>query len=131
MEAAGPAARFIPPIGVMGADGRPCSIRVLPLARQDRDALGGEGAVMVTVSTPDTAPAVDAMAETYGFTPAETRILEQLCSGHAPPEIAAGLDVSLSTVKTHLLQMFRKTGLHRQADLVKLGYSLGLPLREL
>jgi DNA-binding CsgD family transcriptional regulator len=35
-------------------------------------------------------------------------------------EVAATLDVSLRTVKTHLSQVFAKTGVSRQADLIAL-----------
>ena len=43
-------------------------------------------------------------------------------------EIANALGIEGSTVKTHLLHIFAKTGTHRQVDLVKLAASMALPL---
>ena len=36
------------------------------------------------------------------------------------PEVAPALGISETTVKTHLQHVFDKTGINRQADLVKL-----------
>jgi DNA-binding CsgD family transcriptional regulator len=44
-------------------------------------------------------------------------------------QIAKMLGVEIGTVKTHLLRVFAKTGTRRQADLVRLGASLALPLQ--
>jgi DNA-binding CsgD family transcriptional regulator len=44
------------------------------------------------------------------------------------PEVAAALGVADTTVRTHVGRLFEKTGVKRQADLVKLvaGYSTPL-----
>jgi DNA-binding CsgD family transcriptional regulator len=36
------------------------------------------------------------------------------------PEVAEALGIAVSTVRTHLAQLFAKTGTNRQADVVKL-----------
>jgi DNA-binding CsgD family transcriptional regulator len=44
------------------------------------------------------------------------------------PEVAAALGIAVTTVKSHLGRLFDKTGVTRQAELVKLvaGYSTPL-----
>ena len=41
---------------------------------------------------------------------------------------SAALGVAVSTVRTHLLRLFEKTGTHRQADLAALLASFSLPI---
>jgi DNA-binding CsgD family transcriptional regulator len=61
------------------------------------------------------------MARTYGLTPAEARVVERLMAGASSlAEVATSLDVSLATVKTHLSQVFAKTGVSRQSELIAL-----------
>jgi len=48
-------------------------------------------------------------------------VAERLLAGAASlAEVAASLDVSIATVKTHLLHVFAKTGVSRQTDLIAL-----------
>jgi DNA-binding CsgD family transcriptional regulator len=68
----------------------------------------------------------DAIALVYGLTPAEARIFEMVAAGDTRTEIADRLGLAVSTVKSHLLHVFEKTGSKRQADLVKLAASLSL-----
>jgi DNA-binding CsgD family transcriptional regulator/PAS domain-containing protein len=70
----------------------------------------------------------DALATLYNLTPAEARVLELVAGGHNQADIAQTLGVAPSTVKTHLLRVFDKTGRHRQADLVSLVASLTPPV---
>ena len=65
-----------------------------------------------------------ALALLYDLTPAEVRVFESVVAGATPAEIAARLGLAPSTVKTHLLRVFDKTGCRRQADLVRLASSL-------
>jgi len=44
------------------------------------------------------------------------------------PEVAAALGVAATTIKTHLGRLFAKTGVARQADLVKLVAGFSTPL---
>ena len=65
-----------------------------------------------------------ALALLYDLTPAEVRVFELVALGGAPSAIAARLGLAPSTVKTHLLHVFDKTGCRRQADLVRLAAAL-------
>lgn len=63
---------------------------------------------------------IEALASLYDLTGAETRVLRLLCAGHPTRRIAAELGIADSTAKTHILRVYEKTGLHRQADLMSL-----------
>jgi DNA-binding CsgD family transcriptional regulator len=60
------------------------------------------------------------IAEFYGLTPAELRVLFALVEFGGVSDIASALGVSPGTAKTHLRRLFAKTGTRRQVDLVKL-----------
>jgi DNA-binding CsgD family transcriptional regulator len=63
----------------------------------------------------------------YDLTPAETRIVGYLVDGLNMSEIAVRLGVAPSTVKTHVLRIYEKTGTHRQAELAALMRSISVP----
>ena len=65
----------------------------------------------------------------YELTAAETRVLSRLLGGHTLPEIAEGLGVATSTVRTHLDVIFRKAGVNRQSELLLLASQLSPPVR--
>lgn len=56
----------------------------------------------------------------HGLTRAEARVAARLSEGAPLLEIASELQVGLETVRTHLRNAFRKTGVRRQAELVSL-----------
>ncbi|MBE7734081.1 response regulator transcription factor [Devosia faecipullorum] len=56
----------------------------------------------------------------YGFTPAELRIVQALTQGAKMTQIAADLGISRSTVAFHMRNIFQKTDTGRQAELVAL-----------
>jgi len=63
---------------------------------------------------------VEAMATRYQLTAAELRVLMAIVQVGGVPEVAPVLGVSETTVKTHLQHVFEKTGVNRQADLVRM-----------
>jgi DNA-binding CsgD family transcriptional regulator/PAS domain-containing protein len=63
-------------------------------------------------------PAV--MAETFKLTMTELRVLFAIVEVGGVPEVAQVLGIAPSTVRTHLSRVYEKTGVGRQADLVKL-----------
>jgi DNA-binding CsgD family transcriptional regulator len=62
------------------------------------------------------------------LTPAELRVLRAIVDVGGVPEVAASLGVAVTTIKTHLGRLFEKTGVGRQADLVKLVAGFSTPL---
>lgn len=69
----------------------------------------------------------DQFAQIFGLTPAETRVFEQVAAGRTPSETAAALNLRSSTVRTHLLRVFDKTGARRQSELVALVAAMAPP----
>jgi DNA-binding CsgD family transcriptional regulator len=53
------------------------------------------------------------------LTLAERRVLRAVAQGLGPQDAADALGVSLTTIRTHLQNLFAKTGTTRQADLVR------------
>jgi DNA-binding CsgD family transcriptional regulator len=62
----------------------------------------------------------DAMRSRFRFTQTQARLAEMLCQGMRPTRAAEALGVKISTVRTHVGQMYEKTGTHTQAQLVAL-----------
>ncbi|NWE77639.1 helix-turn-helix transcriptional regulator [Pseudomonas yamanorum] len=60
-------------------------------------------------------PAEDALA---GLTPKERQIALLLRQGASNKQLAQELDVGLPTIKTHLINLFRKTGVSSRTELV-------------
>jgi DNA-binding CsgD family transcriptional regulator/PAS domain-containing protein len=69
-----------------------------------------------------------AIAEAFSLTMAELRVLFAIVEVGGVPQVAEVLGIAASTVKTHLGRVYDKTGVARQADLVKLvaGFSSSL-----
>jgi DNA-binding CsgD family transcriptional regulator len=70
----------------------------------------------------------DLIARTFDLTPAELRVFLSIVEVGGVPETAAALGIAESTAKTHLHRVFAKTGVSRQADLVKLAAGFSNPL---
>ena len=100
----------------------PVIAHVLPLARGDvRTRLDPTAVAAVFInSAGEDQGRVGAVASRFSLTPAETRVLTRVLSGKNVSEAAHDLGVASSTVRTHLDNIFEKTGVARQADLIKL-----------
>jgi len=70
----------------------------------------------------------EVIGEMYKLTPTELRVLLAIVDIGGVPEVAAALGIAVTTVKTHLSRLFEKTGVARQADLVKLVAGFSTPL---
>ena len=73
--------------------------------------------VLVCPGTP--ALPADLAQTAFGLTPAEAELAVALASGASLADHAAARGRSLNTVKTHLRNVFDKTGSRRQSDLVR------------
>ncbi|MFT3975822.1 MAG: helix-turn-helix transcriptional regulator [Sphingomonas bacterium] len=85
-------------------------------------------AVLVAASGGNFMPSAEIVSGLFGLTGAEARVFPLLAAGIGPAEVAARLNVAPSTVKTHALRIYEKTGVGRQAELVQLAASLAVPL---
>ncbi|WBL78359.1 LuxR C-terminal-related transcriptional regulator [Bradyrhizobium xenonodulans] len=118
-------------IPIPRSDGDPLVIHVLPLRRGHmRAGLVQRAAVALFVASASGPPQLPhvALNQLYDLTPAEIRIFELICDGQTRADIAELLGISLSTVKSHLIHVFEKTGCRRQVDLVRLAKSLTFPV---
>ena len=133
------AARGDPSLGVKAIavplkskDGERYVAHVLPLTAGARRKAGTSyaavAAVFVRKAELDLQSPFDAIAQDFGLTPAELRVLFAIVDIGGVPEVAPVLGISETTVKTHLQRLFAKTATSRQADLVKVvaGYSNAL-----
>ncbi|MBP7000434.1 helix-turn-helix transcriptional regulator [Amaricoccus sp.] len=109
------------------ADGEALVLHVLPLGEASRLA-GAAAAIFVAPAATPPPPPLAAVAALFDLTPAEARVLEAVGAGRTPEEAAAAFGIAASTVRTHLLRLFDKTGTRRQADLASLLASFSLPL---
>lgn len=104
-------------------DGSPLIVHVMPLER--RSVRGGissraSAAVFVADGSGGIAPMHDALGLLFSLTPAEARVFALVVDGLENEAVAVALGVATSTVKTHLLRVFEKTGAHSRADLARL-----------
>lgn len=83
-------------------------------------------AAFVLVTDPDTATtrSKPMMRELFGLSAAEARVAERLMMGDSPEQAAAVLDIKTSTARWHLASLYRKTGTSRQAQLMRLLFSI-------
>ena len=65
-------------------------------------------------------PAVERIAQRFKLTAAERNVLSAVMDAGGVRGVASALGISEATVKTHLQNIFGKTGARRQIDLVKL-----------
>ena len=96
---------------------------VLSLASGNRRGLlegRAAAALFVRPTTPSAPAPLETIAKLYGLTAGEMRVLAAVAETSGIAAMAAALGVSEATVKSHLNKVFAKTGLRRQADLVKL-----------
>ncbi len=102
---------------------------VLPLTpgekRKAAAASGAVAALFVRKAELEAGTPSEVIRKTYKLTPTELRVLQAIVNFGGVRQVAGNLGVADTTVKTHLGRLFEKTGVSRQADLVKLvaGYS--------
>lgn len=63
-------------------------------------------------------PSFDAFSAAYGLTEREHEILEQLLTGKSQQEICEELVIAIGTVKTHIHNIYHKTGVTKRGQLM-------------
>lgn len=112
-------------------DGERYVAHVLPLTAAARDAAGRASKSVAAVFVRKVAiesPLGEIVARSFELTPTELRVMLSIVDVGGVPETASALGIAESTVKTHLHRVFAKTGVSRQADLVKITAGFSSPL---
>lgn len=105
------------------SDGTIMMVHTFPLTgREIRQQVGlrATTAVLVAASSEPLDVDNEALALLYNLTPAEVRIVNLSSKGLTMAETGRTLGIAASTVKTHLLRIYEKTGTRRRAELVGL-----------
>jgi DNA-binding CsgD family transcriptional regulator len=102
----------------------PWFAHVLPLTSGNRKQAGlahaAVAAVFVRKTAPDAPPPLQSIARLYKLTASEIRVLDAVLKVTGIKAMAEILGISQATVRTHLHNVFLKTGTGRQSELVKL-----------
>jgi DNA-binding CsgD family transcriptional regulator len=96
----------------------PYLVRVLSV--RGGDPFEVERMVAVLIVDPDrpAAPSPDDLCTAFGLSAAQARIATRLCRGETLKAAAGGERIALETARVHLKAAFRKTGTHRQSELI-------------
>lgn len=116
-------------IRLTGEDQPPVFAHVLPLTGGElRSRLQSEAVAAVFIdATPDEQDRAEHVAAAFGLTPAETRVVASLLAGRTLAQTAGEQGVAFTTARTHLSRIFVKTGVSRQADLMRLAMQTMAP----
>jgi PAS domain-containing protein/DNA-binding CsgD family transcriptional regulator len=107
-------------------DGRPpYTLTVVPLGAEL--AVCGRPPAMIVLADPDErSPSERDLAEFFGLSPAESRLAVALLGGKRLSEVSRDFGVQITTLRTQLSSVLRKTGTTRQVDLIRLLSTLPL-----
>ena len=110
-------------IALPATDDRPGRVvHVLPLIGAARDIFSGSLSLLV-MHVADGTPAKPDLAilrALFDLSPAEARLTAALATGRDLARCAADCHIRMSTARSYLEAIFRKTGVHRQGELVAL-----------
>lgn len=101
----------------LGEPGQALSVAVVPLGD---DGPEGEALVLLVLGKRQSCETltIDFFARTQGLTAAEARVLQALCDGLRPKEVARRCDVAVSTIRTQISSIRNKTQTASIRDLV-------------
>jgi len=116
--------------GAMRVDGAAVrlGVSVLPLrAGHPLHARHPHPLALVVVADPEAGALANAqlLAQALDLTPTEARLAQMLAAGCTVNEFAAVQGCTQHTARTHLKNLLRKSGCHRQVEVVRLVQSLG------
>lgn len=100
----------------------PLTVAIASTGPANASILGPQRAALtVYVTDPDRrqAPSLEVLRTLYGLTEMEARVAALLVAGSTLEEAATRLSIARGTVRVHLERIFRKTGTHRQPELVR------------
>jgi DNA-binding CsgD family transcriptional regulator len=84
------------------------------------ETIGAANGTLLLVTPAETAVVIrpEVIAEAFGLSAAEARLVTALIAGRTLAEYAESQEVSRNTARNQLASVFEKTGTHRQAELV-------------
>ncbi len=121
-DALAAAQRGLRKLVTLGSGAHRVGISVVPLPENAAERAGGQGPLTLLVLGKRQVCeqlSVHGFARSVNLTPAETRVLELLCSGVRPTAIARQQNVAVSTVRTQIGSIRAKTGAASIAELVR------------
>lgn len=115
-------------IQIRAPQGEPLRLVVAPIRRRLPMLAPGHPSVILfddLRATIQLAPddGCERLARRYGLTQAETAFLREIVRGDGKQAAAIRRGISFTTARTHLSRIFDKTGVRRQAELVRLALS--------
>ncbi len=102
-----------------GDGGAGAHLLVLPLRLQRAAIKQPVALVVVQGLTVANGYGLPLLQHVYGLTPAEARLALLILEGQSPGRVASALQLSVTTVRTQLSAVLKKTGAQRQSDLVR------------
>jgi DNA-binding CsgD family transcriptional regulator len=121
--------RAVAPIDIKNSAGSPSlRVTVSPLGRRTIDLHAPAGAVgpvaLVTIHDLEQRRRVmrEKLSRRFRLTSAEAGVVMELIQGGGREDVARRLGISVATVRTHLTHIFEKTGVRRQAELMRLAF---------
>ena len=104
----------------------PLVLEIHPVRNLGAHYRAGQLGALVLVVDPADRPRVDPdlVAAVLGLTPTESRVAVAVATGQTVAGTADALGCAESTVKTHLKRVYRKLGIHKQTELVRMVLSL-------
>lgn len=119
---------------LFGKDGERYVAHALPLTSGARRRAGVVSTAAVALFVRKATLAVSSAPQTIGsafkLTPTELRVLLAIVEVGGIPEVATAFGVADTTIRTHVGRLFEKTGVARQADLVKLVAAYATPVAD-
>lgn len=100
-------------------EGHPPIVVIAP-AQGAREGRGAAAIITVHRPTPGAARGLDTLCRLHGLSKVEGRLMTHLMAGLTITEAAGEMHIKVETARTYLKQMFVKTGVHRQTDLVSM-----------
>jgi DNA-binding CsgD family transcriptional regulator len=101
----------------------PYRLQVMPLSLRKYYFAGDSVEVAIQITSPGTASdeALDTdFASQFGLSPSEVRVAQHLVAGHPVKRVAHMLGNSVNTIRVHRRNLYRKLGVARHYDMVRL-----------
>jgi len=102
----------------------PYVLTIVPLRTDTGD--DRQFALIVAVDPARHSPSEKDLTEFFGLSPAEARLAASLLTGKTLSQIAASTGVRITTLRTQLGSILRKSGVQRQSDLIRVLSSTGI-----